>query len=100
MRTDQDIVQVRMSLVASISLDLQRIEEDDPVVWQQASEGIDLEDPVQKRQAIFKYLGMYLSRELLLTECPSTNGPGEVWPIEMEVVKYGIGPSDESTRTP
>lgn len=99
MRTDDDIVQVKMTLAASVSIDLERVEEGDPMAWQQASLGLDLSDPIQKQQAIFKYLGMYLSRELLLTQCPSTNGPGELWPIEMEVVKYGVSiiPTESSS---
>jgi len=96
MRSDEDIIQVRMTLAASISLDMQRIEEDDSLVWQQASADMDLTDPDQKKQAVFRYLGLYIARELLLTGCPSTNGPGETWPIEMEIIKYGICDSEEA----
>ena len=98
MRSEDDIVQVKMTLAASISLDMQRIEEDDPVAWEQASSGMNLNDTEEKKQALFRYLGLYIARELLLTKCPSTNGPGEIWPMDMEVVKYGFGSQENNSN--
>lgn len=87
MRDDTDITLVRIVLSGTISLDWERIEADP--AWVFVTAGMDLSDPEDRKQALFKYIGAYLSRQLLLTDCPSTNGPGQVWPIEMEVVSGG-----------
>jgi hypothetical protein len=80
MRTRHDLKIVRFSLICGVTLDMERVE-DDPA-WAMASRHFDLEDPVQMDAALIEYLKHYLSKEGLLAEMPSTNGPADVYGME------------------
>lgn len=90
MRTLEDKILVRVKMSSLISLDLERIVEDP--VWASIADNVDLNDPEQREQALFNYLGSYIRRHQLFGGCnvfmPSTNGPSDIEIIEMEDVKW------------
>jgi hypothetical protein len=88
MRSEEDIVRVKIELTADIELDMQRMVEDDPV-WLQISHGAELDDPLQRQEAFRLYLSHYIVRERFLSGMPSTNGPGSMRLNKMEVSFYG-----------
>lgn len=86
MRSPEDLVQIKVSLYSIISLDMERIEMDP--AWIEVCQRVDLEDPEQVKQALFQYLGLYISREELFDNrfMPATNGPANVIITDMELI--------------
>jgi hypothetical protein len=81
-RTDEDIFEVTGTLNFRLSLDWERIEADH--VWRQylmLSEDLGA--------ALEAYLVHYLTRDRLLREMPSTNGPGQVSLQQWERINDG-----------
>ena len=96
MRDEQDIIQVTLTVVGNIELDLERIEADPN--WRQVlSAGWDLDTPEGRLGALQDYLGHYITRELFLREMPSTNVPGSIRLIELEVTSNGNRSASVST---
>jgi hypothetical protein len=87
MRSEADVITVRVNLVGSVELDWQRMVEDDPN-WARVSTGWDLEDPLQLQAAIHSYLMHYIARERFLRDMPTTNGPGLLIPGSIQVQFY------------
>lgn len=89
MRTKEDLVRIMVSSYSIIDLDWERIEEDPE--WSMVSSAFDLNDQEQKMQALFRYLGNYVSRDQLFkaTFMPSTNGPANLIITDMEDVTNG-----------
>jgi len=82
-RTDEDIFEVTGTLNFRLSLDWERIEADP--VWRQylmLSEG-------NINAALEAYLVHYLTRDRLLREMPSTNGPGQLSLQQWERINDG-----------
>jgi hypothetical protein len=86
MRTEEDIIRVRVGLSGILELDLERIELDPN--WRQIAMTYDLNDSQERAKALMAYVSHYVVRERFLREMPSTNGPGELNLLQMEVV-YG-----------
>lgn len=82
MRNDQDIIQVDLLLFGSLSLDMERMEQDPN--WRTIAAQYDL--PLEIERAVFEYITHYVRREKLLRDMPSTNGPGDLQLRQMEVV--------------
>jgi hypothetical protein len=89
MRTNEDLVKVRVHLYAIADLDWERIEADPH--WDLIAQGFDLTDLEQRKQALFRYLGRYLASEKLFAQQPvyGTNGPSELFITDMEVIANG-----------
>lgn len=87
MRTENDIVRLKMDLEAVIEVDLQRMADDDPN-WAQLSQGYDLSTVEGRYAALRVYVEHYITRERFLRDMPSTNGPGSVELTELEVHPY------------
>lgn len=91
MRTPEDLILVKVTLSALVSLDLERIIEDPR--WATVADNVDLNDPEQREQALFQYLGSYIGREreqLFDTVfMPATNGPADLTVEKMENVSHG-----------
>ena len=77
MRSREDLKAVRFEMVGGITLDIQRVEQDP--AWSMASRFYDLEDTQQFDAALVEYVKHYLSKESLLAEMPSTNGPADIY---------------------
>lgn len=82
MKTLEDIVNIRFSLVGLVSLDLERAEQDP--VWDKFGVNFDTANEEEKQKAIGLYLSHYFSREDFLTKCPSTNGPADLVNVHIE----------------
>ena len=95
MRTEDDIVLIKMNLYATAIIDLERVEQDP--VWLAISSKYDFTISSELKQAIQEYVSAYISREFILTECPSTNGPGEPRVITMEVLFNGVNSNENET---
>lgn len=89
MRSQEDLIQVKVTLNATISLDRERIIEDP--AWAAIADNVDLNDPEQREQALFLYLAGYINREQLFDSVfmPSTNGPADIRVEKMEDVSDG-----------
>ncbi len=96
MRTPEDLILIDVTLKARVSLDLERIVEDPR--WASIAHKVDLNDPEQREQALFQYLGSYINREheqLFDTVfMPATNGPSDLIVEKMEDVSNGNGSSN------
>lgn len=95
MRTPEDLIKVRVALVADVSLDRERITEDP--AWASIADKIDLNNPGQVEQALYLYLESYIHRQQLFGEqifMPSTNGPADIRVTHMEDVSNGNGSGD------
>lgn len=90
MRDMNDLALIRVTVTGTVSLDLERVESDNPR-WETISHKYDLGDPEQKKQALFEYLASYLSGERLFDSSfmPSTNGPADLFITDMEEVTNG-----------
>lgn len=86
MKSPEDLVQVKVSLYSIISLDKERIETDP--AWAEVCSRFDFDDPEQVKQALFQYLGLYISREELFDYrfMPATNGPSAILITDMEII--------------
>ena len=87
MRTQEDLIEVRVEMVSTISLDRERIIEDP--AWAAIADNINLEDKEQVEQALFLYLKSYIIRQQLFGACifmPATNGPSDIEVKSMEEV--------------
>lgn len=91
MRDMNDIAQIQVQLQGVVSLDLERVEEDPR--WDTISRKYDLNDPEQRKQALFEYLGSYIAGERLFDSSfmPSTNGPADLFILDMEELSNGNG---------
>lgn len=89
MRSDKDLLRIRVTAYSLVDLDLERVESDPR--WEQIALRYDLNDPESKTQALFEYLGSYVSQELLFDSnfMPSTNGPAGLFITDMEDVTHG-----------
>lgn len=98
MRTPEDLILVKVTLSALVSLDLERITEDPR--WAQIADNVNLNDPEQREQALFQYLGSYISREreqlFDSVFMPATNGPADLTVEKMEDVTNGNSTSSTS----
>lgn len=83
MRSEEDIVEVRIEMSSLLSLDWERIENDP--IWIQIGNDCNLSDPAQRHQALLRYIGAYIGLEKFFRDCPSTNGPASVWAHNMEI---------------
>lgn len=70
-RSPEDLLEVRLGLMARVSLDMERIEED-PIYRQCLMVAAD------ETSALQAYLEHYITRERFLRDMPSTNGPGQL----------------------
>jgi len=91
MRGPEDLILIDVYLKSTVSLDRERIVEDP--AWAAIADNVDLNDPEQREQALFRYLAQYISRgnEKLFDSVfmPSTNGPADLTIIRMEDVTHG-----------
>jgi hypothetical protein len=97
MRDMNDLIAIKIKLQGTVSLDLERVEEDNPR-WENIAHKYNLGDPEQRKQALFEYLASYLSGERLFDSSfmPSTNGPADLFILDMEDVTNGNGTSSNS----
>jgi hypothetical protein len=86
MKTEEDIVRIRLSLVGEFEIDIDRIVEDP--VWRTISSRYDLSIEVQWQQALEEYVAHYIIRERFLAKMPCTNGPGSLQTIQPMEVRY------------
>lgn len=99
MRSPEDLIEVEVVLSSVISLDRERIIEDP--VWASIADNVDLNDPREREQALFMYLGSYITRCQMFGGSifmPSTNGPSDIKLIEMEDVTNGNSNSSGSNK--
>jgi hypothetical protein len=98
MRHENDRLLVRITLSSVIDLDLERVEEDPQ--WQRLIEGKDDSNKDIVKAMLFEYINQYLLRgPRIMTNAPSTNGPSELWPIEMEIISERPNTSIPDTST-
>jgi len=81
------IVDVTFKINGRVQLDMDRAQEDP--WWDQFTQGLDLNDPIQFQQAVSNYVSAYLTREELLSDAPFTCGPANVYNIHIEVLNGG-----------
>lgn len=93
MRGPEDLIRIKVMMEAIVDLDRERIVEDP--AWAAIADNIDLNDPEQREQALFVYLGLYIRREQKKlfdsVFMPSTNGPADMTIKDMEDVTNGNG---------
>jgi hypothetical protein len=90
MRTQEDLILVRVNMTALVSLDLERITEDP--AWAAIADNVNLSDSDQREQALFNYLASYIQRHQLFggsVFMPATNGPSDINIINMEEITNG-----------
>lgn len=81
MRNENDIKHIRVELAGTVQLDLERVEED-PV-----SEVIQNTSDIKNLNALLQeYIRRYLSREVILADCPATCGPVSLYGLNVTVV--------------
>lgn len=87
MRTPEDHIKIKLTAYSVFDLDWERIETDPG--WIMVSSKFDIDNPEEKKQALFLYLGYYIAREQLFDSqfVPCTNGPADLHILDMEVVK-------------
>jgi hypothetical protein len=91
-RTDEDIFEVIGTLSFRLSLDWERIENDP--VWRQYL--MVSESP---EAALEAYVEHYITRDRLVREMPSTNGPGQLALQYMERITNGNSSGPDGTET-
>jgi hypothetical protein len=84
MRTNEDIKQVKFTGKGSVTIDLETAEKD-PAYLRLAGQH-DMTDATQRDLVLSKYLAFYFGWERMFQDLPCTTGPGDIFPIEMEVV--------------
>ncbi len=77
MRTRDDLIAVRFEISCSVTLDIERIQEDP--VWDSVCLYHDITQPEQLAKALQVYVRHYLQRESILAEMPSTCGPANMY---------------------
>lgn len=84
MRSEVDIISVQAMTVRRLTLDLERMERDP--VWIQISESLGAAPgTIIFEQAVRSYLHHYILRDQFPHNMPSTNGPGDIDQIQLEV---------------
>lgn len=83
MRSLNDLVGVRVELLASVQLDMERVREDP--VWDIITQGHEPSEAELSR-AIEEYTKRYLDCEVLLAEHPATCGPATNLAFNINVV--------------
>lgn len=88
MRSAQDIISVQATITRRLTLDLERIESD-PVFSQVAQQlGYAAGDPLTE-ELVGAYLQHYIVRDQFPHQTPTTNGPGDIDAIQLEVTWPG-----------
>jgi hypothetical protein len=92
MRSFDDIKIVNFTGTGSVTIDLERAEAD-PQYLRICGQH-DKTVPAQRDEALKRYVAVYFGRELMFQEMPCTNGPGEIFPVTLEVrnAQYGSDP--------
>jgi len=87
MRCPEDLIQVRVLLGSTISLDRERIVNDP--AWAAIADKLDLTNSEELERALHLYLSSYLRREELFDSVfmPSTNGPASVEVLQIQQIK-------------
>lgn len=87
MRTQEDLIEIEVMMRSKVSLDRERIIEDPQ--WASIADKVNLDDPYELKQALFSYLGSYISRQQIFGGesifMPSTNGPANIRIVNMEI---------------
>lgn len=87
MRSQDDIQTVRFTSKGSVTLDLERVEQD-PAYLRIAGR-YDMTDSKQRDQVLCLYVAFHFGSERMFTNLPTAMGPGDVFPEKMEVV-HGV----------
>ena len=85
MRNQDDILIVRFDVSGSVSLDMERVEQDP--VWMDIARQADITTEPSRTNALLAYVNIYLSRSTLLEDMPSTNGPADLFGARVSVVQ-------------
>ena len=88
-RSPEDLLEVRLGLMARVSLDMERIEED-PIYRQCLMVASD------EASALQAYLEHYITRERFLRDMPSTNGPGQL--ATSDVIEVSNATQNDTTN--
>ena len=73
-RSDSDIIDLRFTVTADLSLDIERIIEDP--IWKTICFANGYDETNYYPELLEDYLKHYVTRERFLSNCVSTNGPG------------------------
>lgn len=84
MRSVADIIVVETRVTRRLSLDLERLEKD-PVWIQIVSQAETEQDLVSETDLVKRYLTYYIVRDQFPHQTPTTNGPGDIDQIQLEV---------------
>jgi hypothetical protein len=83
----QSIKNVKFTATGVVSIDLDRAVLD-PQYQRIAAQYANVEMTEEVRNVIIqRYIAFYFGREQMFREMPCTNGPGEVYPVMVEVIK-------------
>lgn len=104
-RFEKDLVDIRLELKGFVGLDWERMYEDP--VFRQAMiihgevplEQVHDADPLWRSTVLQEYLLHYIVRDRLLRDMPSTNGPGELHLLKLEVVDGNVDRSADAGTT-
>ena len=81
------VVDISFTITGRVKLDIDRAFEDP--WWDQVTQGLDLNDPIQFQQAVSNYISAYLRHENLLSEVPWSCGPADIYSVKVEVNNGG-----------
>jgi hypothetical protein len=84
MRSADDLITVKATITRRLTLDRERLESDP--VWSQVSQqlGYVTGDPLTE-ELVSTYLNHYIVRDQFPHQTPTTNGPGDIDAVQLEV---------------
>jgi hypothetical protein len=84
MRSEADIIHVQATITRRLTLDLERLERDP--VWLSISEQYPIVPGTEVADAMVSaYINHYILRDQFPHQTPSTNGPGDIDEIKLEI---------------
>ena len=88
MRSEADIIHVEVAIARRLSFDLERMEQDpvwNQIVAQNQAVADAAGEPLVIEQVMARYLQHYIVRDQFPHQTPTTNGPGDIGEIKLDV---------------
>jgi hypothetical protein len=84
MRSEADIIFVEATISRRLTFDLERLEQDP--VWVQVLQQSQTEpETVSLEECMSRYLRYYIQRDRFPHQTPTTNGPGDIGEVNLEI---------------
>lgn len=84
MRSEEDIITVQATISRRLTFDLERLERDS--VWIQLIQQSQTEpEPASLEECMSRYVRHYIVRDQFPHQTPTTNGPGDIGEVNLEI---------------